>query len=576
MTQLSQNDDPAVLRAVFPGDSIMAQRCRAFDWSATPLGPVETWSNSLRTTVGIVLTSRHPMFLWWGPELTQIYNDAYQPSLGTGGRATYALGARGRDFWTDIWDAIGPQIEQVMTTGEATWHENQYLPIERNGRMEDVWWTYSYSPVRDDDGRIAATVVTCHETTQIVQAQRALETANAELAAERAQLDSIITQAPAFVAVLRGPEHRFERANAEYSRLIGGRPMIGLPLAVAVPEIVDQGFVGLLDEVLATGKPFIGREIPALLNRQPGVEPEQRFVDFVYQALTDADGNRSGVFVHGVDVTDAVNARREIERLLAESERARSEAEAAHQEAETARRAAETANRAKGEFLAVMSHELRTPLNAIGGYAELLEMGVHGPVTPEQRSALERIQRSQRALLSIINEVLNFSRLETGTVTYDIVDVPVAEAVSAAEALVAPQLRAKGLGFEWTGGSATVRADRDKLQQILLNLLSNAVKFTEPHEGAPGNILIDFTDADPRSSLVSIRICDTGIGIAPDKLSAVFEPFVQVDQRLAREHSGTGLGLAISRDLARGMGGDLTVESVLGQGSMFTVTLPRA
>jgi signal transduction histidine kinase len=152
----------------------------------------------------------------------------------------------------------------------------------------------------------------------------------------------------------------------------------------------------------------------------------------------------------------------------------------------------------------------------------------------------------------------------------------VAEAVSAAEALVAPQLRAKGLGFEWTGGSATVRADRDKLQQILLNLLSNAVKFTEPHEGAPGNILIDFTDADPRSSLVSIRICDTGIGIAPDKLSAVFEPFVQVDQRLAREHSGTGLGLAISRDLARGMGGDLTVESVLGQGSMFTVTLPRA
>ena len=128
--------------AVFAGPGEMRALCRAFDWGSTPLGPVEAWPHSLRTTAGIVLGSRNPMFLFWGPELVQLYNDAYRPSLGEGGRHPQALGMRGREFWTDIWDVIGPQIEQVMTTGEGTWHEDQYLPIERNGQLENVWWTY--------------------------------------------------------------------------------------------------------------------------------------------------------------------------------------------------------------------------------------------------------------------------------------------------------------------------------------------------------------------------------------------------------------------------------------------------
>src|SRR5688572_27815653 len=160
---------------VFPGSGEMAALCRGFDWSRTALGPVSGWSVALRTTVGIVLGSRNPMFLWWGPELVQLYNDAYRPSLGRGGRHPRALGARGREFWTDIWDTIGPQIEQVMTTGESTWHEDQYLPIERNGGLEDVWWTYSYSPVLDDDDRIAGTLVVCLETTQRVLMERERE-----------------------------------------------------------------------------------------------------------------------------------------------------------------------------------------------------------------------------------------------------------------------------------------------------------------------------------------------------------------------------------------------------------------
>jgi signal transduction histidine kinase len=558
-------DTNADLRAIFPGDSAMAAACRAFDWAATPLGPVERWSHSLRTTVGLVLTSRQPMFLWWSPALVQIYNDAYRPSLGTGGRAERALGARGREFWTEIWETIGPQIEQVMTGGASTWHEDQHLPIERNGRLEDVWWTYSYSPVRDDDGTIAATLVVCQETTGRVLADRARQAALDDLAAERARLREIVDLSPAFIAVLRGPEHRYERVNVEYERLVGGRPLVGQTVAEAIPEVVAQGFIGLLDRVLATGEPFVGRALPVWLNRSEGAEPERRYVDFVYQALTEADGTRSGVFVHGVDVTEAVEGRRE--------------AEAARADAEAARGEAERANRAKSEFLATMSHELRTPLNAIGGYAELLELGIHGPVSDAQRIALDRIQASQRHLLGLIAGVLDYSRVEAGAVSYRLENVPVGEAVSEAEMLVAPQLRAKGLGYAWAGAppGLAVRADREKLQQILLNLLGNAVKFTHPRGDASGRIEVSCTTSgDDAGAFVSIHVRDTGKGIAPNALERIFEPFVQVDQRLTRPHAGVGLGLAISRDLARGMGGDLTAESTPGVGSVFTLSLPRA
>ena len=241
-----------------------------------------------------------------------------------------------------------------------------------------------------------------------------------------------------------------------------------------------------------------------------------------------------------------------------------------HASERAARQQAEEANRAKSEFLAMMSHELRTPLNAIGGYAQLLALGIRGPLTPEQREDIERIERSQRHLLSLINDVLNFAKLEAGHVDLVIRQVAIRDVLLGVESLILPQLRAKGLHYVDAGDchDMAVMADEEKARQIVVNLLSNAVKFTPPG----GEIRVTcVADADT----VRTTVTDSGAGIPPDKLEAIFEPFVQVDRGFASRHEGTGLGLAISRDLARRMGGDITVASTLGEGATFTLTLPR-
>jgi len=238
-------------------------------------------------------------------------------------------------------------------------------------------------------------------------------------------------------------------------------------------------------------------------------------------------------------------------------------------ELERQRAAADDANRAKSSFLAVMSHELRTPLNAIAGYVQLLEMGIHGPVTDPQLEALSRIGRSQKHLLRLINDVLNLARIESGRVEYMLEDVELGGLMADVTPMVEPQMLAKGLALEMAIPARVVaRADREKVQQIVINLLSNALKFTQPG----GRVRVDAGHAGPGA--VWLSVADTGIGIAPEKQASVFDPFVQVDMSSTRRSEGSGLGLAISRDLARGMGGDLSVASAMGQGSTFTLTLP--
>jgi signal transduction histidine kinase len=242
-----------------------------------------------------------------------------------------------------------------------------------------------------------------------------------------------------------------------------------------------------------------------------------------------------------------------------------------HRAALHAQQVAEQANRAKSDFLATMSHELRTPLNAIGGYVELLRLGIKGPISADQDEYLARIERSEKYLLSLIQDVLSFAKIEAGRVDLRPQDVGAQTLIEEVSSLVVPQMQEAQLTFHaWPcDPSMIVHADPERVRQILLNPLTNAIKFT-PSGGA----IHVLCEMDPVCVLMHVK--DTGIGVPPDKLDTIFEPFVQLDRHQLHGRAGAGLGLAISRDLARAMDGELSVDSEVGRGSTFTLTLPRA
>jgi signal transduction histidine kinase len=413
-----------------------------------------------------------------------------------------------------------------------------------------------------------------HDVTERVRAEQALrelnaalEARNAEVDAERGLLRTVLDQLPVAVVIAEAPSGKVLAINDGVIRIWGeARPhtrAVGSYSREWVGYHRDGRRVGWDEWPLARAV-LRGEVVSGWVCEIDRADGSRALIETSAAPTRDAEGRVMAAVAVISDVTAQVHSRAEVERLLAESERARADAERARAEAEAA-------NRAKSEFLAVMSHELRTPLNAIGGYVELMEMGIRGAVSAAQREDLARIQRSQRHLLGLINEVLNYAKIETGSVRYEIAVVHVRDALSAAEGLVAPQIRAKGLELEMRAGppGLAVLADSEKLRQVLVNLLSNAVKFTD----RGGRVVLA---CEEHGESVHLSVRDTGIGIPADKLEAIFEPFVQVRADLARTAEGTGLGLAISRDLARGMGGDLEVESESGAGSTFTLVLPRS
>ena len=295
------------------GGGEMGALMRAHDWQSTALGSPHTWPQSLRTAIRLMLNSGHPMYVWWGPDLLCFYNDAYRLSIGSE-RHPGSLGRKAVDVWEEIWDIIGPQIAQVMSGGGATWHENALVPITRSGRREEVYWTYSFSPI--DDGAAATGVggvlVVCTETTQqVLSARRAAE--------EQQKFSELFEQAPSFMAMLRGPEHRFELANPSYLRLIGREDVLGRTVAEAIPEAGEQGFLELLDTVYRTGQPFAANGVRYTARPVAGGPVDEHYIDFVYQPIKDPAGAVIGVFVEGVDVTGraiADAALRESEQQL--------------------------------------------------------------------------------------------------------------------------------------------------------------------------------------------------------------------------------------------------------------------
>ena len=513
----------------------MGARIRAYPWAETTLGVPDTWPQGLRTALRILLTTQHPIFVFWGPELICFYNDAYSRSLGPEQHPSM-LGKPARTQWPLIWDVIGPQIAQVMSGGGATWHENQKLKMLRHGELQDIYWTYSYGPIDEQTapGNVGGVLVICTETTQQVLSEQ-------RMAMERERFAQLFQQAPSFMCVLRGPEHIVEMTNPAYLQLIGGRRLVGKRLADAMPEAVEQGYVELLDQVYATGKAFTATGATFSSRSGPDAPVVQRYLDFVYQPIVDPDGRVGGIFVEGFDASDRV----------------------------TAELALRDANRRKDEFLAMLAHELRNPLSPIRNAAHILSRQLRDDAQAQEPIAM--MQRQVLHLTRLVDDLLDVSRISQGRIELRREDLLLSEVLDQALETVAPMAREKKqhIRVESDIEAVWVNADRARLVQTFVNVLTNAVKYT--HAG--GNVRVQ---THPEEQAVSVEIADDGPGIAPEVLPHIFELFVQSERTLDRAQGGLGIGLSVVRKLVEMQGGEVLARSEgLGKGATFTVRLPR-
>jgi PAS domain S-box-containing protein len=282
------------------GGGEMGALMRAHDWTTSGLGPPATWPHPLRTTVRLILNTVHPMYIWWGRELLCMYNDAYRQLIGAD-RHPGSLGRPAREVWEEIWPIIGPQIAMVMSGGGATWQKNALIPITRDGRLEDVYWTYSYSPINDENAAtgVGGVLVICSDTTEQMEGTR-------RIAEERERLTELFEQTPSFTALLRGADHRIELANPGFVRLLGQRDIVGRTVAQALPAAAAQGQVELLNRVLRSGGPHAANGVKFELRNASGGAAHERYVDFVYQPIKDGAGRVTGILVEGTDVTGRV------------------------------------------------------------------------------------------------------------------------------------------------------------------------------------------------------------------------------------------------------------------------------
>jgi PAS domain S-box-containing protein len=503
------------------GGGEMGQLTRDFDWGKTVLGDPEDWSQSLLTTVSIILNSKFPMFLWWGDELIQFYNDAYRPSLGQNGKHPTALGQRGIDCWPEIWPVIKPLIDQVLETGESTWSENQLIPIYRNNKLEDVYWTFSYSKVVDETGNAGGVLVICNETTAQVRSYNNIETAKNELefAIEAADLGTwdLNPATNTFIG-----NHRLKKwfGLADHEEVD-----LNNALEAIIPEDRDR-VTNAIQNAVAAGSDGHYNIIYTIQDR----DGMRRIVEATGRAKFDEDGNVyqfSGILQ---DVTEEYQLQLR-----------------------------------KDEFISVASHELKTPITSLSASMQILQKLVKtDPASDKVPMFVNKASNNLNKLIHLLDDLLNVTKIQQGQLALNINRFDIVELVRDCCDHINP---ASDYEFVFLGDEELmVYADYRRIDQVMINLISNAVKYS------PSSKRIEITVMhDDERATVCVR--DFGIGINPQKLPHLFDRYYRVDA-FGHQFSGLGLGLYISSEIVARHNGKIGVDSTMGNGSNFWFSIP--
>jgi PAS domain S-box-containing protein len=550
----------------------MGERTRAFDWGKTPVGPAACWPQSLKTVVRIMLDSRYAMWLGWGPEFIFFYNDAYA-RMTLGPKHPWALGRPAREVWSEIWDDIGPRAESVLRTGQATWDEGLQLFLERRGFAEETYHTFSYSPVPDDGGGVGGLLCVVIEDTERTIGERRLRTLQALAARTTDEAKSVEEACQAAADVLAGNPSDL--------------PFVLLYLSDADGRLALAGRTGVGEEAGAgpwpfhraaeTGKALVVDELPGPAGRWPGgAWPEPAHQAVVLPLARPGQARPAGFVVAGVSPRRPLDEgyRGFLGLLAGQLASAVANARAYDEERRRAEKLAEL-DRAKTAFFSNVSHEFRTPLTLLLAPVEdaLARQGEPGP--DEQRALLEVVHRNGLRLQRLVNSLLDFARLEAGRLraVYQPTDLAAFTADLASVFRAAVERAGLRLVVDCPPLPAPVFVDRQMWEKVVFNLLSNAFKFTFQGEVA---VTVRPTLPGPGCGEggVRLQVRDTGAGIPAEEMPRIFERFHRVENARGRTHEGSGIGLALVQELVKLHGGTVAAESVLGQGSCFTVTLP--
>jgi signal transduction histidine kinase len=548
--------DADLARGVVRGGGETGELIRSIDWSRTTVGAMAGWPASLRTALSMMLGSRFPMFLWWGPSLVNFYNDGYIPVLGQ--RHPAAMGARAPQVWSEIWDVVGPQAEIVMRQGEATWNDRQLLVMERNGFVEETYFSWSYSPAHDESGNVAGVFCACTEDTRRVLGERRLRTLR-ELAADALAAQSVHQACERAAQAMAGNRYDVPFALI-YLQDGGGRASLAASMGYdGAPPRVD------MREMLAAGEwplPSAGIVAPGA----PWPEPVTRaLVVPIAQAGSESP---AGVLVAAISPRLALDQeyREFLDLVGGQLARAISDANAFEAERRRAQ-TLEELDRAKTAFFSNISHEFRTPLTLMLGPLEDLLAGPD--LGPDARETLSAVQRNAGRLLKLVNTLLDFARIEAGRVqaVYEPTDLAGFTAALASTFRSACQRAGLALDVTCPPLSEPAYVDPEMWEKIVLNLVSNAFKFT-----LRGGIAVSVREA-PES--FELEVSDTGAGIPAAELPRMFERFHRIEGVQGRSHEGSGIGLALVHELVKAHGGSIRVASEPGRGSAFTVAIPK-
>ncbi|MDB5029780.1 PAS domain-containing sensor histidine kinase [Mucilaginibacter sp.] len=503
------------------GGGEMGRLTRELDWSENVLGDPEGWSQSLLTTISIILNSRFPMFLWWGPELIQFYNDAYRPSLGNNGKHPNALGQRGEECWPEIWPVIKPLIDQIMAGGESTWSEDQLIPVYRNNKLENVYWTFSYSKVVDETGKPAGVLVMGNETTDKVKSYNSVCDAKKEL-------EFAIEAADLGTWELNPKTNKFignERLKSWFG--LSGNEELDLESAIDMIAYEDRDkLTDAVQKATAKGSDGNFNIIYTIKNLN---DDFKRIVEATGRALFDKEGNVyqfSGILQ---DVTEEYKLQLR-----------------------------------KDEFISVASHELKTPITSLSASMQILQKLVKTEKASDKIAMfINMAGNNLNKLLSLLDDLLNVTKIQQGQLALKITRFNLVELIRDSCEHIHPgdhELILQG------DNELMIHADARCIDQVMINLLNNAIKYSPQSKRVEITVTNNGQDAT-----VSVR--DFGIGIDPEKLPYLFDRYYRADS-LGHQFSGLGLGLYISSEIINKHKGVINVSSILGSGSDFRFTIP--